>query len=74
MGESKNEIVLQDLRNTVNSEQVDHDKPKGHPLRERKVVEATGWIVNQDGHVELVADTGSHTSKKTVSSKVRCEK
>jgi large exoprotein involved in heme utilization and adhesion len=49
----REEIVLQDLRNTVTSSMtVTSDQNN-----DRTIVEATGWIVNQDGDVEFVADS-----------------
>ncbi|MEM7580869.1 MAG: hypothetical protein AAF316_13685 [Cyanobacteria bacterium P01_A01_bin.80] len=41
-------------------------------LNDKTIVEATGWIVNQDGDVEFVADNS--TSYKSTSVKQSCLK
>ncbi|MEM1395121.1 MAG: hypothetical protein AAGG00_17880, partial [Cyanobacteria bacterium P01_H01_bin.150] len=76
-----NEVVLQDLRNTVNSEQLSLSSVSVSVSRrdirltvnEHKTIkEATGWIVNQDGDVEFVADNS--ISNKSTSVKQSCVK
>ncbi|MDY6898332.1 MAG: hypothetical protein SWZ49_09680, partial [Cyanobacteriota bacterium] len=54
----QNEIVLQDLRNTTSST----PSTLSTPSSPSKIKEATGWIVNKDGEVELIADNihGEH--------------
>jgi filamentous hemagglutinin family protein len=48
------EVILQDLRNTVNSTMTVNSTSTGN--NDKTIVEATGWIVNKDGVVEFVAD------------------
>ncbi len=62
----QNEIVLQDLRNTTSTSSPPSSPRHLLQRREReqrsgssspsKIKEATGWIVNQDGDIEFVAD------------------
>ncbi|MEO1373886.1 MAG: hypothetical protein AAFW70_06120 [Cyanobacteria bacterium J06635_10] len=70
----QNEIVLQDLRNTVNTQQSTGTMSMTVPRQgtvegdelvdnEKAIVEATGWIVNRDGDIEFVADNNQVDDK-----------
>ncbi|MGB6300444.1 MAG: filamentous hemagglutinin N-terminal domain-containing protein [Rivularia sp. (in: cyanobacteria)] len=65
------EVILQDLRNTVNSTMTVNSTSTGN--NDKTIVEATGWIVNKDGVVEFVADN-NHISKESISQKQSCQK
>ena len=49
----REEVVLQDLRDTVSSEQL---SVSSEQYKDKTIKEATRWIVNKDGVVEFVAD------------------
>ena len=79
------ELVLQDLRDSVNSYQLTVNSNQlsfnsnqlsvhSEKLRvdNKTIVEATGWIVNQDGVIEFVGN--NRTREKTVSTKDSCRK
>ncbi|BAY84331.1 hypothetical protein NIES267_38270 [Calothrix parasitica NIES-267] len=68
----QNEIILQDLRNTVNSEQLSVSSTR-RINNDKKIKEATRWIVNQNGDIEFIADN-RHINKENIFNKNSCQK